>query len=76
MQVAHESYVIDMLNSDALEQLILAKNPTYIVPEIEAINTDSLVKLEAHNFNIIPCAKSHETNYGSPGYKSFSCTTA
>ncbi|MDE5022786.1 phosphoribosylglycinamide formyltransferase 2, partial [Francisella tularensis subsp. holarctica] len=47
MQVAHESYVIDMLNSDALEQLILAKNPTYIVPAIEAINTDSLVKLEA-----------------------------
>ncbi|MDE4949073.1 phosphoribosylglycinamide formyltransferase 2, partial [Francisella tularensis subsp. holarctica] len=29
MQVAQESYVIDMLNSDALEQLILAKNPTY-----------------------------------------------
>ncbi|MDE4938351.1 phosphoribosylglycinamide formyltransferase 2, partial [Francisella tularensis subsp. holarctica] len=32
MQVAHESYVIDLLNSDALEQLILAKNPTYKVP--------------------------------------------
>lgn len=54
MQVAHESYVINMLNADALQQLILAKKPTYIVPEIEAINTDSLVKLEAHNFNIVP----------------------
>ncbi|ADA79476.1 Phosphoribosylglycinamide formyltransferase 2 [Francisella tularensis subsp. tularensis MA00-2987] len=69
MQVAHESYVIDMLNSDALEQLILAKNPTYIVPEIEAINTDSLVKLEAHNFNIIPCAKAAKLTMDRQGIR-------
>ncbi|AJI46222.1 formate-dependent phosphoribosylglycinamide formyltransferase [Francisella tularensis subsp. novicida] len=69
MQVAHESYVIDMLNSDALEQLILAKNPTYIVPEIEAINTDSLVKLEAHNFNIIPCAKATKLTMDRQGIR-------
>lgn len=69
MQVAHGSYVIDMLNSDALEQLILAKNPTYIVPEIEAINTDSLVKLEAHNFNIIPCAKATKLTMDRQGIR-------
>ncbi|AEE88166.1 Phosphoribosylglycinamide formyltransferase 2 [Francisella cf. novicida Fx1] len=69
MQVAHESYVIDMLNADALEQLILAKNPTYIVPEIEAINTDSLVKLEAHNFNIIPCAKATKLTMDRQGIR-------
>ncbi len=70
MQVAHESYVIDMLNADALEQLILAKKPTYIVPEIEAINTDSLVKLEAHNFNIIPCAKATKLTMDRQGIRS------
>ncbi|MBK2092672.1 formate-dependent phosphoribosylglycinamide formyltransferase [Francisella philomiragia] len=70
MQVAHESYVIDMLNADALEQLISAKKPTYIVPEIEAINTDSLVKLEAHNFNIVPCAKATKLTMDRQGIRS------
>ncbi|MEY8766721.1 MULTISPECIES: formate-dependent phosphoribosylglycinamide formyltransferase [Francisella] len=70
MQVAHESFVIDMLNADALEQLILAKKPTYIVPEIEAINTGSLVKLEAHNFNIVPCAKATKLTMDRQGIRS------
>ncbi|MEY8673628.1 formate-dependent phosphoribosylglycinamide formyltransferase [Francisella philomiragia] len=70
MQVAHESYVIDMLNADALEQLILTKKPTHIVPEIEAINTDSLVKLEAHNFNIVPCAKATKLTMDRQGIRS------
>ncbi|WP_150465793.1 formate-dependent phosphoribosylglycinamide formyltransferase [Francisella sp. SYW-2] len=70
MQVAHESFVIDMLNADALEQLILAKKPTYIVPEIEAINTDILVKLEAHNFNIVPCAKATKLTMDRQGIRS------
>ncbi|QEO57835.1 formate-dependent phosphoribosylglycinamide formyltransferase [Francisella marina] len=70
MQVAHESFVIDMLNADALEQLILAKKPTYIVPEIEAINTDILVKLEAYNFNIVPCAKATKLTMDRQGIRS------
>ncbi|AFJ44139.1 formate-dependent phosphoribosylglycinamide formyltransferase [Francisella orientalis] len=70
MQVAHESYVIDMLNADTLQELILAKKPTYIVPEIEAINTDSLVKLEAHNFNIVPCAKATKLTMDRQGIRS------
>ena len=57
MQVAGESYVIDMLNAETLEKLILEKSPTHIVPEIEAINTYTLVKLESQGFNIVPCAK-------------------
>ncbi|APD51208.1 formate-dependent phosphoribosylglycinamide formyltransferase [Francisella hispaniensis] len=69
MQVADESYVIDMLNADALEQLVLAKKPTYIVPEIEAINTDSLVKLEVHNFNIVPCAKATKLTMDRQGIR-------
>lgn len=56
MQVAHQSFTIDMQNSMQLESLIKQQQPTHIVPEIEAINTDVLVKLEKEGFNVIPCA--------------------
>jgi phosphoribosylglycinamide formyltransferase 2 len=69
MQVAHESCVIDMLNSDELENLILEKSPTHIVPEIEAINTDILVKLENQGFNVIPCAKATKLTMDRQGIR-------
>ena len=54
-QVAHRAYTIDMTNADALEQLIQKEKPTLVVPEIEAINTTLLEKLEAdHGTKIIP----------------------
>ncbi|MFD2115895.1 formate-dependent phosphoribosylglycinamide formyltransferase [Paenibacillus yanchengensis] len=57
MQVAHRSYVIDMLDGDALRQLILQEKPDIIVPEIEAIATDTLVQLEQEGFHIVPVAR-------------------
>lgn len=69
MQVAHESHVINMLNADELEKLILEKAPTHIVPEIEAINTDTLVKLEARGFNVIPCAKATKLTMDRQGIR-------
>ena len=56
MHVAHRSYVINMLDGDALRQLVEREKPHYIVPEIEAIATDMLVKLEQDGHNIVPCA--------------------
>ena len=56
MQVAHQSFTIDMQDAEELEKLIVQHSPTYIVPEIEVINTDVLVKLEKQGFNVIPCA--------------------
>ena len=41
-QVAHRSYVIDMTNESELREVIQKENPDYIVPEIEAINTEFL----------------------------------
>lgn len=41
-QVAHRSYVIDMTNESELRKVIQKENPDYIVPEIEAINTEFL----------------------------------
>jgi phosphoribosylglycinamide formyltransferase 2 len=45
-QVAHRSHVIDMTNGDALLNLVKLEKPHYIVPEIEAINTDVLAQIE------------------------------
>ncbi|MBQ1968775.1 MAG: formate-dependent phosphoribosylglycinamide formyltransferase [Flavobacteriales bacterium] len=56
MQVAHRSYVLSMLDGDRLEEIIRTEKPDYIIPEIEAIATDRLEKLEKEGFNVIPTA--------------------
>ncbi|KUO96630.1 formate-dependent phosphoribosylglycinamide formyltransferase [Ferroacidibacillus organovorans] len=56
MQVAHHRHVIDMTNADALRALILSEKPDLIIPEIEAISTDTLVALEQEGFRVIPTA--------------------
>ncbi|CAN5812803.1 formate-dependent phosphoribosylglycinamide formyltransferase [soil metagenome] len=56
MQVAHRSYVIDMLDRAALRKLVEEVRPTLIVPEIEAIATQELVALESEGWNVIPTA--------------------
>lgn len=56
MQVAHRSYAIPMLDGKALRSIIEKEKPDYIVPEVEAIATDTLVELESEGFNVIPTA--------------------
>src|SRR5262245_58214366 len=56
-QVAHRAHVIDMTDGAALRALVLAERPHLIVPEIEAIATDELVKIEAEGLaRVIPTA--------------------
>lgn len=57
MQVAHRSHVFSMLDGEKLREVIEAEKPDYIIPEIEAIATATLVKLEKEGFNVIPTAK-------------------
>ncbi|ACV24199.1 phosphoribosylglycinamide formyltransferase 2 [Methanocaldococcus fervens] len=57
MQVAHRSYVIDMKDYDALMAVIEREKPDYIVPEIEAINTDALIDAEKMGYNVVPTAE-------------------
>ncbi|HII59121.1 TPA: phosphoribosylglycinamide formyltransferase 2 [Methanocaldococcus jannaschii] len=57
MQVAHKSYVIDMKDYDALMAIIEREEPDYIVPEIEAINTDALIDAEKMGYTVIPTAE-------------------
>lgn len=58
MQVAHRSHVLDMLDGDAICALVAAERPHLIVPEIEAINTRTLMELEAEGAaKVIPTAR-------------------
>ena len=51
MHVADNFYVIDMLDAKALRKTILKEKPDLIVPEIEAIATEELLRLEVEGFN-------------------------
>ncbi|WP_456375069.1 phosphoribosylglycinamide formyltransferase 2 [Methanocaldococcus sp.] len=57
MQVSHKSYVIDMKDYDALMAIIEREEPDYIVPEIEAINTDALIDAEKDGYTVVPTAE-------------------
>ncbi len=57
MQVAHTSGVIDMQDGQAVRQLVESMDPDAIVPEIEAIATDTLIELEEEGYNVIPTAR-------------------
>lgn len=56
MQVAHRSYVFNMLDGEALRQIIDAEKPDHIIPEVEAIATPVLVELEKEGYNVTPTA--------------------
>ncbi len=57
MQVAHRSYVVSMLDGARLREIIEKEKPDYIVPEVEAIATGTLMELEKEGYNVIPTAK-------------------
>lgn len=56
MQVAHRSYVLSMLDGERLREIIEKEKPDYIIPEVEAIATPTLVELEKEGYNVIPTA--------------------
>ncbi|MDR3252080.1 MAG: formate-dependent phosphoribosylglycinamide formyltransferase [Tannerella sp.] len=57
MQVAHRSYVVSMLDGKRLREIIEREKPDFIVPEVEAIATTTLIELEKEGYNVIPTAK-------------------
>lgn len=69
MQVAHRSYVIDMLDPNALEEIIKKEQPDYVVPEIEAIATDKLVELEKQGLNVVPTANATKLTMNREGIR-------
>ena len=56
MQVANKHYVLNMLDGEALRAVIEAEKPDYIIPEVEAIATPTLVELEKEGYSVTPTA--------------------
>ncbi|WP_440890100.1 formate-dependent phosphoribosylglycinamide formyltransferase [Vibrio sp. WZ-1] len=69
MQVAHRSYIVDMLDGQALEEIINKERPAYVVPEIEAIATDKLVELEEKGLNVVPTAQATKLTMNREGIR-------
>ncbi|EGR2420395.1 phosphoribosylglycinamide formyltransferase 2 [Vibrio cholerae] len=69
MQVAHRSHVFDMLDADALQQVIDLEKPHFVVPEIEAIATSKLVALEAQGLNVVPTANATRLTMNREGIR-------
>lgn len=57
MQIAHTSYVFDMLDGTKLRRVVEIERPDHIIPEVEAIATPTLVELEKEGENVTPTAK-------------------
>jgi len=75
MQVAHRSYVIDMLDRQALRRVVEREKPDLIVPEIEAIATSELLKLEDEGYQVIPTARAARLTMDREGIRRLAAET-
>ena len=69
MQVAHRSHVISMLDGEALRAVVAEEQPHFIVPEIEAIATATLVELEREGVTVVPTARATELTMNREGIR-------
>ena len=69
MQVADNSYVVDMLNEDALRDTIKKVMPHYIIPEVEAIATDVFIEAAANGIKVIPDASAVKLTMNREGIR-------
>ena len=69
MQLAHRSHTINMLDDEALRNLVELEQPDLIVPEIEAIATDTLAQLETEGFMVIPTARATQLTMNREGIR-------
>lgn len=75
MQVAHRAHVVNMLDGEALRRVIELEQPHLIVPEIEAIATDTLVAMEKEGWNIIPTARAAQLTMNREGIRRLAAET-
>ncbi|SUI79854.1 formate-dependent phosphoribosylglycinamide formyltransferase [Shewanella morhuae] len=75
MQVAHRSHVINMLDANALRAVIELEKPHLVIPEIEAIATQTLVEMEAQGVNIIPTARATKLTMDREGIRRLAAET-
>ncbi|WP_237064859.1 formate-dependent phosphoribosylglycinamide formyltransferase [Microbulbifer guangxiensis] len=75
MQVADRSHVINMLDGEALRGVIEQEQPHLVVPEIEAIATDTLAELEQEGVNIVPTARAAQLTMNREGIRRLAAET-
>lgn len=69
MQVAHRSYEVSMLDGEKLREIIEKEKPDYIIPEIEAIATDTLLELEKEGYHVVPTANATRLTMNREGIR-------
>lgn len=69
MQVAHHARVLDMLDGAALRDLVAEVKPDLIIPEIEAIATDTLALLEQEGVKVVPNARATQLTMNREGIR-------
>ena len=75
MQVANSFHVIPMLDGKALREVVEQEKPDYIIPEIEAIATDTLVELEKEGYNVVPTAEAARITMNREGIRRLAAET-
>ena len=75
MQVANSFHVISMLDGKALREIIEQEKPDLIIPEIEAIATDTLVEMEEEGYHVVPTAKAARLTMNREGIRRLAAET-
>ncbi|MCP1268822.1 formate-dependent phosphoribosylglycinamide formyltransferase [Aeromonas hydrophila] len=75
MQVAHRAHVLDMLDGAALRELVAEVKPDLIIPEIEAIATDTLAALEQEGVKVVPNARATQLTMNREGIRRLAAET-
>ncbi|MFL9693333.1 formate-dependent phosphoribosylglycinamide formyltransferase [Aeromonas veronii] len=75
MQVAHAAHVLDMLDGNALRALVAEVKPDLIIPEIEAIATDTLAALEQEGVQVVPNARATQLTMNREGIRRLAAET-
>lgn len=75
MQVAHKAHVLDMLDGAALRALVNEVKPDLIIPELEAIATDTLAALEQEGVKVVPNARATQLTMNREGIRRLAAET-
>ncbi|MGL4854089.1 MAG: formate-dependent phosphoribosylglycinamide formyltransferase, partial [Lentisphaeria bacterium] len=75
MQIAHRSHICSMLDGDKLKEIIENEKPHFIIPEVEAIATDTLVQMEKQNFRVVPTARATQLTMNREGIRCLAAET-
>lgn len=76
MQVAHRCVTLNMLDPAALRDLVAHEKPDIVVPEIEAIHTQTLVELEQEGVvRVIPTARAARLTMDREGIRRLAAET-